>query len=218
MESGKGIKMKTKNEIERRVATEQDVFALEVLMWVLEPTVCPFCNSPKKKEYEIDIRNDEVTPSYIEVKNSWPQGTCDEHMDNHIEYDAEEAAHIEKMRQESINTLDMAESIVTRLVSWLDELEQQRGTGEITSEWIHDATKIAGQANQSLKLVGQLKKEIGVESQLLLAEAQLSGMMGALVNVLSPHPELLDQVELHLAALKAPTHTIVDAEYEVDDI
>ena len=50
MESGKGIKMKTKNEIERRVATEQDVFALEVLMWVLEPTDCPFCNSPKKKE------------------------------------------------------------------------------------------------------------------------------------------------------------------------
>jgi len=138
-------------------------------------------------------------------------------MDNHIKYDAEEAAHIEKMRQESISTLDMAESIVVRLISWLDELELQRGANEITSEGVHDATKLASQANQSLKLVGQLKREIGVDSQLMLAEAQLASVMGSLVHVLAPHPELLDQVELHLSALKQPSHTIVDAEFMIDD-
>jgi len=169
------------------------------------------------KEYELALKNDEVTTAYLEAKHSWPVGTCDEHMDNHIKYDAEEAAHIEKMRQESISTLDMAESIVVRLISWLDELELQRGANEITSEWVHDATKLASQANQSLKLVGQLKREIGVDSQLMLAEAQLASVMGSLVHVLAPHPELLDQVELHLSALKQPSHTIVDAEFMIDD-
>tara|TARA_R110000824_G_scaffold32561_1_gene105029 strand:+ start:4470 stop:5096 length:627 start_codon:yes stop_codon:yes gene_type:complete len=208
--------MKTRIDIERRLAREQDAFAIETLRWVLESNDCPFCDSPNMKEYELEIKRDEIEPAYLEKKHNWPQGTCDEHMDNHIQYDPEEAAHIEKMRQESISTLDMAEGIVIRLVSWLDELEQQRGDGEITSDWIHDATKLAGQANQSLKLVGQLKKEIGVESQLLLAEAQMGSIMGALCHVLSPHPELLDQVELHFAALKAPTHTI-EAEFEVSE-
>ena len=207
--------MKSRIEIEKRLAHEQDAFAIEVLRWVMEPNDCPFCDFGRRKDYELALKNDEMTPAYIESKHSWPDGTCDEHMDNHIQYDADEAAHIERLRQESINTLDMAEGIVGRLVSWLDELEEQRGDGEITSDWIHDATKLAGQANQSLKLVGQLKREIGVESQLMLAEAQLGSVMGTLVHVLSPHPDLLDQVELHLSALKQPDHTIVDADFEV---
>jgi hypothetical protein len=70
------------------------------------------------------------------------------------------------------------------------------------------------QANTSLRLVGQLKKEIGVDSQLLLAQAQMDNVMGVLVNTLAEQPHLLDKVELQLASLKPPTH-IQDVDFEV---
>ena len=41
--------------------------------------------------------------------------------------------------------------------------------------------------------------------------------MGVLVNVLGSQPDLLDQVELHLAALKEPTHIIDSDDWEVLD-
>ena len=69
-------------------------------------------------------------------------------------------------------------------------------------------TKLVGQCNTSLKLVGQLKKEIGVDSQLFLADQREAATARILVDVLRGQPHLLDQVELRLAALKTPTHVI----------
>ena len=73
---------------------------------------------------------------------------------------------------------------------------------------------MVAQANTSLRLVGQLKKEIGVDSQLLLAQTQMDNVMGVLVNTLRDQPHLLDTVELQLAALKPPSH-IQDVDFEV---
>jgi len=72
---------------------------------------------------------------------------------------------------------------------------------------------LVAQANTSLRLVGQLKKEIGVDSQLLLAQKQMDGVMGVLVNTLRDEPKLLDMIELQVAALKPPSHT-VDVDWE----
>ena len=206
--------MKTQREIEERLAQSGEPIVIETLRWVLKSSPCPFCESPQRRQLEIQLRNREVGPNIVEVRNGWPEGTCDNHMDNHLEFDPEEASHVEKMREESINTLDMAEGLVRRLVGWLDELEVLKAQDGISSEWVADATKLVGQANTSLKLVGQLKKEIGVDSQLLLAENRMNYFMRQLVNTLEPHPELLDQVELHMASLKGPTHTVVDVEWE----
>jgi len=57
-----------------------------------------------------------------------------------------------------------------------------------------------------------LKKEIGTDSQLLLAQRQLDEVMYILVDTLKTQPQLLDQIELRVAALKAP---VMDAKYEV---
>ena len=83
--------------------------------------------------------------------------------------------------------------------------EQRKDDEGITSEWVADAAKLVGQANSSLRLIGQLKQEIVVDSQLLLAQNRVDGIMGVLVNVLGGQPQLLDEVELKLAALKEPT-------------
>ena len=91
-----------------------------------------------------------------------------------------------------------------RIRGYLDELEEQKDITGITSEFVADAAKLIGQANSSLKLVGQLKKEIGVDSQLLLAQAQVNDMSRMLVDVLGNHPDLLDMVELKMATLKEP--------------
>jgi hypothetical protein len=208
--------MKTQREIEMRIAQETEPIVIEALRWVLKSSPCPFCELPNKKQLEIQLRNREIGPNIIEVRNGWPEGTCDEHMDNHLTYDPDEATHIEQMRAESINTLDMAESLVVRLVGWLDELEVLKASDGISSEWVSDATKLVAQANTSLKLVGQLKKEIGVDSQLLLAENRMNDFMRLLVGTLEPHPELLDQVELHMSALRAPTY-VMDTSWTEDD-
>ena len=92
----------------------------------------------------------------------------------------------------------------------MNELEAQKeAQGGISSEFVTDAAKLIGQANSSLKLVGQLKKEIGVDSQLMLAQAQVNDMSRILIEVLGSHPQLLDQVELKMALLKEPS-VIID--------
>ena len=64
--------------------------------------------------------------------------------------------------------------------------------------------------NNSLKLIGTLKKEIGVDSQLLLANQQTQQIMGAIVDVLRDQPSLLNDIELRLAALRPPNYTDVE--------
>jgi hypothetical protein len=207
--------MKSEREIQERLARTNSAIEIELLMWVLESTDCPICGMTNRREIELGVNKQEITPSFLEEKYSWSEGTVMNHMDEHIEFDPKEAHHIEKLRGESINTLDMAQDIVGRLIGWIDELEQHKDeVGGITSEWVADATKLVAQANTSLRLVGQLKKEIGVDSQLLLAQAQMDNVMGVLVNTLAEQPHLLDKVELQLASLKPPTH-IQDVDFEV---
>lgn len=206
--------MRTRREIEERLAREGNALTIETLRWVLDTPNCPMCGISNRRELEVGIHTDEVTVAYIEEKYSWPLGTVMTHMDEHVDYDPEEAKHMEKMRYESINTLDAAQDIVSRLLGWLDELEAVKDNeGGITSEWVADAAKLVAQANTSLRLVGQLKKEIGVDSQLLLAQKQMDNVMGVLVNTLRDEPHLLDQIELQVAALKPPSH-VVDVDWE----
>lgn len=206
--------MRTRNEIEQRLASEGNALTIETLRWVLNTPDCPMCGIANRKELEVGIHKDEITVSYLEEKYSWPVGTVMSHMDNHVDYDPEEAKHMEAMRYESINTLDAAQDIVQRLLGWLDELEAVKDSeGGITSEWVTDAAKLVAQANTSLRLVGQLKKEIGVDSQLLLAQRQMDGVMGVLVNTLRNEPHLLDQIEMQVAALKPPSH-VQDIDWE----
>jgi hypothetical protein len=69
-----------------------------------------------------------------------------------------------------------------------------------------------------LKLGAQLKKEIGVDSQLLLADRKVDAVMGILVDVLSHEPTYLDQIQMRLQVLNAPSNTIIDdADFEVVD-
>jgi hypothetical protein len=209
--------MKTEQEIRERMATSANLFEIEALVWVLETPECAICGMGNRREIEVGVHKGDITPSYLEEKYSWTTGTVMTHMDSHVTFDPAEATHMEKMRAESVSTLDMAQDIVSRLLNWLDELEAQKDSGGgITSEWVADAAKLVGQANTSLKLVGQLKREIGVDSQLLLAQNQVEGIMGILVNTLADQPHILDTIEMRVAALKPPSHTI-DTDWEVVD-
>ena len=89
--------------------------------------------------------------------------------------------------------------------------EQKEAQGGITSEFVADASRLIGQANSALKLVGQLKREIGVDSQLLLAQAQMNDISRILVDTLRDQPHLLDLVERRMLAM----NTVIDTEYEV---
>ena len=207
--------MKSKIEIQQRLATENNALVIDILRWVLESKECPLCEMSISRELEVGLNNGEITSAYLEEKYGWTTGTVFKHMEEHLQYDKQEAQHMESMRKESIDTLDSAQDIVSRLLGWLDELEEvKEREGGITSEWVADATKLVSQANTSLRLVGQLKKEIGVDSQLLLAQKQMDSVMGVLVHVLRDQPQLLDQIELQVAALKPPSH-IVEADFEV---
>ena len=209
--------MKTEQEIRERIASSANMLEIEALLWVLETPDCPICGMANRREIEVGVHKGDITPSYLEEKYSWEVGTVMKHMDEHVTFDPSEATHMEKMRAESISTLDMAQDIVSRLLNWLDELEAKKDSeGGITSEWVSDAAKLGGQANTSLKLVGQLKREIGVDSQLLLAQNQVEGIMGILVNTLADQPHLLDTIELRVAALKPPSH-VVDTDWEMVD-
>ena len=203
--------VRSKTEIQQRLAVENDAFAIEVLRWVLAGG-CEMCEHRDRKELEKEVFNDDSSPSYLEAKYNWPTGTVMNHMDNHMEYDPKEARHIEEARTQSINTLDSAEDIVIRIRNYLDELEERKeAEGGITSEFVADASRLIAQANTSLKLVGQLKKEIGVDSQLLLASAQINDVSRILVETLADQPALLDNVERKLNALSAP----IDVSFEV---
>ena len=122
---------------------------------------------------------------------------------------------MEKMRDESISTLNVAENLVQRFVTWVDELEDRKAVEGLTSEWIGDATKLLSQGQGFLKLVGQFKKELGVDSQMLLADRKVDNMMGILVEVLRNEPVYLDQIQLQLATLQTPVAIIDDTDFEV---
>jgi len=203
--------MKSKLEIQRRLAVENDAFAIEVLRWVLSGG-CEMCEHKDKKDLEKQVFNDEISPSYLEAKYNWPDGTVMHHMDTHMEYNPTEAMHVEQARSQSINTLDSAEDIVVRIRNYLDELEARKeAEGGNTSEFVADASRLIAQDNTSLKLVGQLKKEIGVDSQLLLAHNQMNDVSRILVEVLAEQPKLLDDVERKLNLLSTP----IDVPFEV---
>ncbi len=205
--------MKSEREIQERLASTSDAFVIDVLRWVLD-TDCLMCDHPRRREFELDVHAQEYGPEFLEIKYNWPENTVMNHMDNHVNYDIEEASHIESARSQSIDTLDAAEDIVNRIRGYLDELEEQKEIVGMNSEFVADAAKLIGQANNSLKLIGHLKKEIGVDSQLLLAQAQINDMSRLLVDVLGEHPQLLDQVELRMAALREPIH-VQDVDYTV---
>lgn len=210
--------MKSRRQIQNRLNDEADnTDFLAALEWVLTPDGCPMCAVANRRELEVKVHRGEVTPTFLETKNGWPTGTVMSHMDEHLEYDPAEAAYMEKMRGESISTLNVAEDLAQRLVSWVGELETRKETEGLTSEWIGDATKLLGQGQGFLKLIGQLKKEIGVDSQLLLADRKVEQMMGILVDVLKTEPVYLDQIQLRLATLTAPTQHIQEADFEVID-
>ena len=207
--------MRSKREIQERLSSTNDAFVIEVLSWVLADE-CPMCDHKKRREYEIAINNGEYEPSYLEVKHNWPEGTVLNHMTNHVDYDIAEATHIESARSQSIDTLDAANDIIHRIRGYLDELEEQKDMVGMNSDFVADAAKLISQANSSLKLIGQLKKEIGVDSQLLLAQAQMNDMSRLLVDILGDQPDLLDQFELRMSTLKEPT-LIMDADFEVQE-
>lgn len=203
--------MRTKREIQTRLASENDAFAIEVLRWVLAGG-CEVCDHRDRRDIEMRVYSGEVSPSYLEAKYNWPDGAVMNHMENHLEYDPKEAQHIENARSQSINTLDSAEDIVIRIRNYLDELEERKeAEGGITSEFVTDASRLIAQANASLKLVGTLKREIGVDSQLLLAHNQLNQVSRVLVEVLADQPKLLDDVERKLNTLSQP----IDVPFEV---
>ncbi len=205
--------MRTKAEI--LAVMGGDEFCDDTLQWVLNSPNCPLCDLPNRREMEVKLHRGEITPAFLETKYNWPVGSVNKHMEMHLEYSPAEAGHIEKMRDESISTLNVAENLVQRLVSWVDELEDRKALEGLTSEWIADATKLLAQGQGFLKLVGQLKKEIGVDSQLLLADKKVDSMMGILVEVLKNEPVYLDQIQLQLATLQTPVVTYDEADFEV---
>ena len=207
--------MKSKILIEQRLSETTDPTEIALLMWILESPECPLCNIGNSRELEVKLHRNEITSTFLETKYRWPVGTVDEHMEHHLQYNPIEAAHIEKARSESISTLNTAENLVQRLVTWVDELEDRKREEGLTSEWIADATKLLNQGQGFLKLVGQLKKEIGVDSQLLLADRKVENMMGILVDVLRNEPVYLDQIQLRLSTMTAPNKHIQEAEFEV---
>ena len=211
--------MKSQREIEERIQyllqVSDDRSAVIQLRWVLEDSDCALCAHDSCSVFETELHNEVVTPAFLENKMGWPTGTVDRHMKEHTDYNTKKADEMEEMRSESINTLATAEGLMQRMTRWLDELEERREIEGITSEWIADATKLTAQCHTGLKLIGQLKKEIGVDSQLLLQEARMADMSRLLVAILRPHPELLAEVELRMSALRAP---VVDVDFTESDI
>ena len=206
--------MKTRKQIEKRLSESQDDIEIDVLRWVLIAPDCPICESHERAEIEMKVYRGETTASFLEQKYGWLAGSVNVHLSDHEDYDPVKAGLIEAMRQDTINTVNLAENMAQKIDSWISELEAQRSAEYIDSDFIADATRLTAQLGGYLKLAGQLKKEIGVDNQLLLAQRQLDEVMYVLVDTLKEHPKLLDQVELRVSTLKAP---VVDAKYEVLD-
>ena len=206
--------MKSKWLIEQRLKDEENTHAVEALRWVLESPECPMCNHRYVKDMEIQVNSGNMTTAYLDAKNGWADGTAEEHMSSHMTFDPEEAKEVEIARSEAMTTLDMAEDVFGRIQRWLDEWEAEKDVHGIDGEWLANATRLIGQANSSLKLIGTLKKEIGVDSQLLLAQQQVNGVMGILVDVLRAEPHLLNQIELRMSAMREPTYVIEAGDYD----
>jgi len=202
--------MRKYKEIMERYNETDDTIVESTLAWVLgsgeDP--CAMCAHPLRLRYESQLLLNTLTTAHVDIANHWPRGTSQDHMDNCREYDQDEAAWLEEKRHETISTLSVAETIAQKLVGWIEELEERKDVEGITTEWVGDAARLVQQANGSLRLIGQLKKEIGVDSQLLLAQNRVDSIMGILVDVLAKEPKLLDSIELRMAALKEPTHII----------
>ena len=207
--------MKTQRQIEERLMMETNDDIASALQWVLESPDCPMCSHPDRVEMEIKLHRGEITSPFLEQKMGWLPGSVNVHLQDHLEYDPVRAGLIEAMRHESISTLNLAENAAQKINGWIEELEAQRFDGAIDTDWITDATKLTGQLNGFLRLVGVLKKEIGVDSQLLLAQQKMDGVMNILVDTLKHEPRLLDQIELRFAALKQPK--AIQADFEVVD-
>ena len=158
------------------------------------------------------IHRGEVTAVFLEQKYGWLPGSVNVHLTDHEDYDPVKAGLIEAMRQDTINTLNLAENTAQKIADWLTELEAQRSPEYIDTDFIADATRLTAQLGGYLKIAGALKKEIGTDSQLLLAQRQLDEVMYILVDTLKAQPELLDQIEFRVSSLKSP---VVDAKYEV---
>tara|TARA_R100000152_G_C6781189_1_gene215176 strand:- start:1722 stop:2354 length:633 start_codon:yes stop_codon:yes gene_type:complete len=208
--------MKTRKMIEEKLATvgsKGDWF--DALRWVLQTPDCPMCEAPNRHELEMKLYRGETTASFLEQKYGWLPGSVNVHLNDHEDFDPLKAGLIEAMRQDTINTVNLAENMAQRLSTWIDELEAQRSEEWIDSDFIADATRLTAQLGGYLKLAGQLKKEIGVDNQLLLAQRQLDEVMYVLVDTLKQHPELLDQIELRVSTLKAP---VMEAKYTVEDL
>ena len=208
--------MKTRRQIEAKIIELSggvDCDFTEALRWVLESPDCPMCAHPNAIELEIKLHRGETTTAFLEQQYGWLPGSVNVHLEDHREYDPVRAGLIEAMRQESISTLNLAENAAQKINGWIEELESQKFDGVIDTDWIGDAVKLTGQLNGMLRLVGQLKKEIGVDSQLLLAQQKMDGVMAVLVDTLQESPQLLDQIQLRLAALKQPT--TIQADFEV---
>lgn len=181
---------------------------IDELEWVLgtKEGECPMCVHPQRTQHEMAITTETITVSFLEAKLNWPTGTVMEHMNSHIEFDPAKSDAVEAMRSETINTLNSAEDLIMRMNSWLNEWEHKKDMEGITDEWIASATRLASECNRGLKLVGTLKKEIGVDSQILLAQSKVDAVMGILVDTLRDQPHLLDNIELQMATLKSPTY------------
>lgn len=200
--------MKSKREISERMRTEMDDRVVEALMWVLEDDGCAFCSHPQRRDLEVRLRSNQTTATFVETKLNWPVGTVRSHMDTHIEADPVEEAYVESMRKESINTLNTAEGVVMRLQSYLDEWEQQKDINGIDAEWIAMATSLTRELKGGLKLVGTLKKEIGVESQILLMRGRQDALMRILISELEEQPQLLDNIHREMMMLEAPVFEV----------
>tara|TARA_R110000803_G_scaffold82288_2_gene148423 strand:+ start:4717 stop:5370 length:654 start_codon:yes stop_codon:yes gene_type:complete len=216
--------MKSRKEIQERIdgfkhnpdtpAGVGDWFT-NALRWVLEDNNCPLCAHRDRKDLEVQVFNGIITTSYLEAKYNWEAGLVEQHLSKHIDYDPAEAVEVEKARSEAITTLDMANDVFSRITQWLDEWEAKKDAEGIDGEWLSTATRLVAQANTSVKLIGTLKKEIGVDSQILIAQQQVNGVMGILVDVLRNEPKLLNDMQLRLGTMQTPKTVIEDAEWEV---
>ena len=96
--------------------------------------LCPFCEMEPRSRRALEMRlhRSEVTIAHVEQKMGWDVGVARRHMAEHIDYTPEEASLVEDMRTESIDTLNTAESLLQRMMGWLDELEHQKDIEGVT--------------------------------------------------------------------------------------
>ena len=99
--------MRSVKEIRERYNTTDCPITEDILTWVLAENLkdCPFCDHPQRRSLELRLSRDEMTVAFLEAKMNWPPMTIYDHIQNHMEYNAEEAALVENIRSETISTL-----------------------------------------------------------------------------------------------------------------